>query len=103
MKKRFFRFAILPLLAGILVGCAELNIGTALRNDPAAPGPVKIGVIAPFSGGNLFANRIAETTQPPPLCKVFAVGVRQQPAPGKVQFSLLIQQGFLYINGYDFS
>ena len=54
MKKRFFRFAILPLLAGILVGCAELNIGTALRNDPAAPGPVKIGVIAPLSGGNRF-------------------------------------------------
>lgn len=54
MKKRFFRFAILPLLAGILVGCAELNIGTALRNDPAAPGPMKIGVIAPLSGGNRF-------------------------------------------------
>ena len=37
-----------------MAGCAELEVGTLLRNDPAASGPVKVGVIAPLSGVNRF-------------------------------------------------
>ena len=54
MKNLSFRKIVLPVLALVLAGCAEVKIGTSLRNDPAAAGPVKVGVIVPLSGGNRF-------------------------------------------------
>lgn len=54
MKRGLFRGIVSGILAVLMAGCAELNLGTALRNDPAAPGPVKVGVIAPLSGENRF-------------------------------------------------
>lgn len=54
MVKRLFQKAVLTAAAVLMAGCAELEVGTLLRNDPAASGPVKVGVIAPLSGVNRF-------------------------------------------------
>lgn len=59
--RRVLRKIVVSAAAVVLAGCAELSVGTALRNDPAAPGPVKVGVIAPLSGANrLYGERMVD-------------------------------------------